>query len=341
MKTIAFYEVAPYERSTIEAARFEGAESRTFVEALDESTLEMATNAEVVSVFIYSRITAAVLAKLPKLKLIVTRSSGFDHVDLEACRRLGVAVANVPSYGENTVAEHAFALLLGLAKKLAVALRKTRSMDFSLEGLLGIDLQGKTLGVIGAGRIGVNAMRIGRGFGMHAIAYDPREAPELAEREGFHYVPFDALLRESDVVSVHAALTPQTHHMFDREAFRKMRRGAILINTARGAIVDSEALCEALHEGWIAGAGLDAFEGEELLKDEAQLLHKPLSERQIRQLTFCYTLLRHETVIMTPHSAFLTRESVDRLVSTSLAVIRAFLTGRPQLLVAEGKSSLR
>ncbi|MFP5502425.1 MAG: NAD(P)-dependent oxidoreductase, partial [Candidatus Sericytochromatia bacterium] len=237
------------------------------------------------------------------------------------------------SYGEHTVAEHAFALLLALARKLRVAVRQTRELDFSLSGLMGFDLKGKTLGVVGAGRIGRQVLRIGRGFGMRTIAYDPFPAPEWAETEGFLYVSLDSLLRESDVVSVHAALTPETTHLIDRAALQAMKRTAVLINTARGPIIDTEALCEAMHEGWIAGAGLDVLEGEELLKEEAELLHRPLEDRQLRQLLYGHSLLRHDNVIVTPHSAFFTREGIARLVETSLDDIRAYLAGRPANLV--------
>ena len=168
---------------------------------------------------------------------------------------------------------------------------------------------------------------------MRAIAHDPAPVPEWAEREGFAYATLDELLREADVVSIHAALTPETRHLIGREALAAMKPSAVLINTARGSIVDSEALCEALHAGGIAGAGLDVFEGEELLKEEAELLHHPLGERQVRDILYSHALLRHENVIMTPHSAFFTHEAVGRLIETSLEDIRAFRAGQPLNLV--------
>lgn len=337
---IVFFAVAPYERPKIQGFRLDGAETLVLAESLDERTAEVAAEADVVSVFIYSRVTDGVLARLPRLKLIVTRSTGFDHIDLEACRRRGVLVTNVPAYGEHTVAEHAFALLLALARKVHVARQKTRELDFSLDGLMGIDLKGKTLGVVGAGRIGVSAIRIAKGFGMAAIAHDMREAPELADREGFRYVELDELLRAADVVSLHAALTPATHHLIERSALRRMKPTALLINTARGALVDTEALCEALHGGWIAGAGLDVLEGEELLKNQGALLHTALTADQVRQMAFAQVLLRHDNLILSPHSAFFTREGVDRLLETSLTNIRAFLQGRPQNVVPGPQGSL-
>lgn len=333
MTAIAFFEVAPHDEEAIGTATFPGHDVTIHRVPLAPSTASLAPEAEVVSIFIYSTVNAAVLAQLPHLRMVVTRSTGYNHIDLAECRKRGITVTNVPSYGQNTVAEHAFALILALARRLQTAIDKTRRLDFSLTGLEGFDLQGKTLGIVGAGRIGRHAIRIGQGFGMEAIAYDPHENPVLAQREGFRYVPLEVLMRQSDVVSLHLPLVTQTFHLIGKEQLRLMKPTALLINTARGGIVDSEALCEALHKGWIAGAGLDVLEGEELIKDEAVLLHGDLSPAQIRQLVFSHALLRHENVIVTPHSAFFTREGLHRLVSTSVENIRTFLAGHPQNVV--------
>lgn len=333
IRRIVFFEVASYEREALEAAQFPGAEVRLVPEPLTRETAHLAVDAEVVSVFVYSRLAADLLAALPALRFVTTRSTGFDHLDLAALRSRGVLASYVPSYGENTVAEHAFALIFALARNLQLAIQKTRSLDFGLSGLEGRDLRGKTLAVVGVGRIGLHAVRLGRGAGMEVVAFDVRENPELAATEGFVYRPFGELLERADVVTLHAALTPETHHLFGREAFARMKPDALLVNTARGAIVDTEALCEALDRGRLAGAGLDVFEGEELLKDEAQLLRQPLSQDQMRQLALCHSLLRRENVILTPHVAFFTREGVGRLLDTSLANIRAFLAGSPAHLI--------
>lgn len=165
---------------------------------------------------------------------------------------------------------------------------------------------------------------------MRVLAYDPREDLELAAKEGFRYVPLDDLLSSSDVISIHAALVPQTFHLLDRAAFRKMKPGAILVNTARGGIVDSEALCEALDRGWVAAAGLDVFEGEELIKDEARVLQQPLNQQQLRHLALCHSLLLRDNVILTPHMAFFTREGVDRLLETTFDNLKSYLAGAPR-----------
>ncbi|HEY9721972.1 MAG TPA: NAD(P)-dependent oxidoreductase [Oscillatoriaceae cyanobacterium] len=329
MRQVAFFSVAPYERPILEQAAFPNTTCLFHAEPLSDDTLALARDAEVLCVFIYDRLDAARLAQLPALRCVVTRSTGYDHIDLAACAARSIRVCYVPSYGENTVAEHAFALLLALARQLKLCFRKAEAHDFGLEGLEGFDLKGKTLGVVGAGRIGLNAVRIGRGFGMDVLAYDVRELPELAAREGFRYVPLDALLARADVVTLHTALTPETRHLIDRAALARMKPSAILINTARGPVVDTAALCEALEAGRLAGAGLDVFEGEEWLKEEAELLRPDLSPEKRQALTLCHTLLSRDDVVLTPHSAFFTREGVARLLETSLENIGDYLAGKP------------
>ena len=232
--------------------------------------------AEALSVFIYSQVTREVLEGLPRLRLIATRSTGLDHIDLEACRQRGVAVSNVPVYGENTVAEHTFALLLMLSRKVHQSVAQVRGGRVDLAELTGFDLQGKTLGVIGAGHIGLHAIRIARGFGMRVLAFDVHSEAFLADLLGFEYASMDRLLAESDIVTLHCPLNAATHHLLGREQFAKMKRGSLVINTARGGLVDTDALVEALESGKLAGAGLDVLEGEELIKEEKQLLQRPV-----------------------------------------------------------------
>lgn len=333
MRQVAFVEVAPYEREVLDGATFPNVEVIRTSARLDETTARQLSEVEILSPFIYSRLTDEVLSRLPKLRLIATRSTGFDHIDLPACRRRGIAVANVPSYGENTVAEHAIALLMALVRRLPRAIAQTRNLNFSWTGLEGRDVKGKTFGVLGAGRIGMQALRMARGLGMRTVAFDAHPRPAAAAEGGFEYVPFEQLLEASDVLSIHAALLPETHHLIDQRAFARMKAGVILINTARGPIVDSQALCEALDAGKVAAAGLDVFEGEELIKDEIARLRTPLTQEQLAQLATCHSFLRRENVILTPHIAFFTVEGVRRLLETSLENIQRFLDGKPQNLV--------
>lgn len=293
---------------------------------LEVETLTDAEDAEAVSVFIYSDVTRVVIERLPELRLIATRSTGTDHIDVAAAHERGITVCNVPDYGANTVAEHAFGMILGLSRRIFAAYRKVLDRDFSLEGLRGFDLKDKTIGIIGAGSIGLHVIRIARGLGMKALAYDLRPIPLIAEVLGFEYVDMDRLLAASHVVSLHAPLTPQTHHMINHETLAKMRSGALLINTARGELVDLRALAEALDSGRIGGAGLDVFEGEQRIKEESQLLRS----RPIPQgMDIVLGLLDRPNVILTSHMAFYSDEALERILRTTIDSIRSFKAGKP------------
>lgn len=304
-----------------------------FREPLHVKSTAMAGDAEIVSVFIYSNVTREVLDAMPNLKLIATRSTGYDHIDMEACRERGILVANVPRYGENTVAEHAFGLILALSRKIYQAVLRTSRMDFSTEGLRGFDLYGKTLGVVGAGAIGMHVIRIGKGFGMNVLAYDTKEQQLLAEVLGYRYVSFDELLSESDVITLHVPLIPATQHMINHDTIKLIKPGAILINTARGAIVDTSALVTALNEGIISGAGLDVLEGEEEIKEEAQLIAETLPVEKLRTMVQNYALLHRDNVIITQHIGFYSLEAEERIMETTVNNIRSFRAGTPQNVV--------
>lgn len=295
----------------------------------------------VLSPFIYSQVSADVVAALPSLKLVATRSTGFDHVDVAACGARGVAVANVPSYGENTVAEHTFALMLALSRKIHQSYMRVTRGDFSLDGLTGFDLKEKTLGVVGAGKIGLHVIKIGRGFGMRVLAYDTFRNSFLRELMGFEYVEMDELLATSDIVTLHMPYSAAAHHFMDREKFRKMKRGALFINTARGRLVDTEALLEALESGQVGGAGLDVVEGEELIQEEEQLLDiKTQTLEKLQAVVRTHVLFRHENVIFTPHNAFNSREALERILDTTIENIRAFAGARPTNLVKPASPAL-
>lgn len=331
-KRIAFFEVEDWEREELQKAL--GAHELAFFHGVvDSQAIKRIHDAEIVSVFIHSQLTADVIDQLPHLGMVATRSTGYDHVDLEACNARGIVVSNVPYYGENTVAEHTFGLMLSLSRNIHKAYLRTARGDFSLEGLQGFDLKDKTLGVVGAGAIGLHVIRIAKGFGMRVVAYDPKQNRLLAEVLGFQYVPFDELLRVSDIISLHAPLTPRTYHMINKDNIRQIKRGAILINTARGGLVDTQALIAALDEGILAGAGLDVLEGEELIKEEKQLLGAPATEESLRMLLGHHVLMRRENVVITPHIAFYSREALHRIVEVTIANINAYIEGKPQNVV--------
>lgn len=291
-------------------------------------------DAELVSLFIRSRADRAAIEQLQKVRLIATRSTGFDHIDLTACGERGIVVANVPTYGENTVAEHTFSLILALSRRLAVAIRHSAQGNFSLDGLLGSDLRAKTLGVVGCGSIGLHVIRMGRAFGMDVVAYDVAPQQLMAEVLGFRYVSLDELLATADVVTLHVPYREETHHLLDRERLAQMKRGALLVNTARGALIDTGALLEALGSGQVGGAALDVIEGEEGLMEEREMFHLPDTEEELRHLLTGHVLAQHENVILTPHMAWYSWEALERILDTTAENVRAFLTGSPMNIVS-------
>lgn len=330
---IACFEVEPWEETYLRE-RLAGIDLRSSVELLSRETIEVARDAAMVSVFIHSRLDAELLALLPELRFIGTRSTGYDHIDLATCARRGVVVANVPTYGENTVAEHTFGLILSLSRKIHQAYTRTVHGDFSLAGLRGFDLKGRTLGVIGTGHIGLHVIRIARGFGMDVVAFDTRQQPLLAEVLGFSYVPLDTLIERGQIVSLHVPYLPSTHHLMNRERIGRMQRGSLLINTARGGLVDTAALLWALDEGILAGAGLDVIEGEEAIAEERQLLEAGVATDQLQAVIRGHVLLRRENVVITPHTAFNSEEALHRILDTTVENVQAYLGGTPINLVS-------
>ncbi|MGA7711435.1 MAG: hydroxyacid dehydrogenase [Rhizomicrobium sp.] len=291
-------------------------------------------DAEIVSTFIYSDLGAAVIEQLPRLKLIATRSTGYEHVSFAACKARGIAVANVPTYGSNTVAEHIFALLLSISHRMPEAIERAQRGDFSPFGLQGFDIAGKTLGVVGTGHIGRHVIKIAKGFGMKVVSFDAYPDERTAHGMGFHYATFDELLARSDIISLHVPSTPETRHLLNSKTFAKMKDGVIIINTARGELIETGGLIEALNSGKVAAAGLDVLPDEPMIREEAGLIHSIFNkEHDLRNLVANHVLLRMRNVIITPHSAFNTREAVHRIAETTAANIAAFLEGQPENLV--------
>lgn len=330
---IVFFEVEDWAREMLAADGLDPHQLKLISAPLDESNAHEAADADIVSVFIYSRVNKAVLDTLANVRMIATRSTGFDHIDLAECSTRGITVCNVPRYGENTVAEHAFALILALSRRLKTAIARANQLDFSLEGLRGFDLKDKTLGVIGAGAIGLHSIRIGRGFGMRVLAYDAFPQPILSEVLGFEYAPLERVLAESDVITLHVPLLPETYHLINTDTIHKIKRGAILVNTARGAVVQTEALVVALDTGILSGVGLDVLEGEESIKEEAQLLSDTLPVEKLRAIVRSYALLHRNNVIITPHVGFFSAEAEQRIIDTTVDNIEAYLQGAPRNVV--------
>jgi D-lactate dehydrogenase len=302
---------------------------------LDKSHIPADTDADIVSVFVDSTVDGEVISKFPNLKFIPTRSTGYDHIDLPTCREKGIIVSSVPSYGENTVAEFAFALILSLSRKIFDGYDRIKERgSFSFDGLQGFDLKGKTIGIVGTGHIGRFSINIAKGFGMRVVAYDPFPNTELAKELGFEYKSFEDLLRESDVVTIHVPYLPTTHHMFNEEKFSLMKKTAILVNTSRGPIIDTQALVKALKDGTIAGAGLDVLEEEAVIKDEMEFLKKGTGEgHDLKTIVANHVLIDLPNVVMTPHNAFNTGEALRRILDTTVENIKNYLAGNPSNIV--------
>jgi D-lactate dehydrogenase len=329
---IAFFEVEKWEEEYLKK-KLNGHVLQFLNEKLSVENARQIKDFEAVSVFIYSKIDEQIIREIPNLKLITTRSTGFDHIDLETCKKKGIIICNVPSYGENTVAEHTFALILSLSRNMCKACIRRFEQDFSIEGLEGFDLKGKTIGVIGTGQIGLHVIRIAKGFDMNVVAYDVHQNKLLSEVLGFEYATLEDLLARSDVITLHVPYMKATHHLMNKDTFKLVKRGAILINTARGSIVDTEALIDALDKKILSGAGLDVFEGEELIKEEKQLLYDPKNLEVLTSLVKDHILLSKDNVVFTPHIAFYSKEALERILETTVENIAAFVSGKPQNMV--------
>ncbi|WP_407178677.1 hydroxyacid dehydrogenase [Bradyrhizobium sp. STM 3562] len=332
---IAMFETEEWERQA--CARLEPHHRvRCVAEPLDQRNAADFSDAEVASPFVNSRLDASALSHFPRLKLIATRSTGYDHIDLRYCAAHGIIVSNVPDYGDSTVAEHVFALLLAVARKIVDSVERTRRGRFTQTGLRGFELRDQMIGVVGTGRIGLRVIEIARGFGMNVVAYDLQPDEAAANRLKFAYTSLDRLLSDSDVVTLHVPATPGTVRLLSDREFSRMKPGAILINTARGHIVDVEALVRALADGKLRGAGLDVLPQEPLIREEAAIFHQEAvrDAEDFKALVANHVLLRFPNVIVTPHNAYNTEAALERIIATTLANIEAFAQGTPQNVVS-------
>lgn len=323
---IGFVEIREKWQQDFVKSRLPG-QSVVFFDNTIEEEIEKLRGLDILSVFVNSRVGADILERLPDLKCICTRSTGFDHIDLKTAQAKNIAVYTVPVYGENTVAEHTFALILSLSRKLKKTFIQTSQNNFNLEGLMGFDLKGKTLGVIGTGHIGLNVIRMALGFGMQVIAYDVKKQDHPSN---FEYVSLENLLQNSDVITLHAPYLPSTRHMINKNNTGLIKKGAVLVNTARGGLIETEALIEALDKKIISAAALDVLEDEEYLLEDKRLLESPKDEKYFQHLQTTlknHVLLHHENVIFTPHMAFNSQEAIQRILETTTTNIMAFSQG--------------
>jgi D-lactate dehydrogenase len=299
-----------------------GLEISYFETSLGKATAVLADGYPIVCPFVCDELSAPVVEELYHrgVRLLALRSAGFNHVDLGACRKVGMRVTRVPAYSPHAVAEHAVCLLLALNRKIHRAYQRVKELNFSLDGLVGFDIHGKVVGVVGTGKIGAVFTRIMSGFGAHVLAFDPHPSNEVRAILGVTYVTLDELIERADIISLHCPLTPDTHHIIDSNRLSRMRSGVIIINTSRGGLVDSQALVNSLKSGKIGGAGLDVYEEEEgifFFDLSASVLH---DDTLARLLTF-------PNVIITAHQAFLTREALRNIAETTLRSMHQFASG--------------
>ena len=318
----------PWEAEYLRNALSKIVSVKSFTETAD-LVVEEIKDTTILSPFINSKVNKSVIDSLPNLKYITTRSTGFDHIDIEYAKSKGISTSNVPTYGENTVAEHTFALILSIARNLKKAHFKVSEGDFLIKGLMGFDLRGKTIGVVGTGHIGLRVIKMAVGFSMNVLAFDPMQNAFLSEVLGFKYVDFETLLKESDIITLHAPYSKKTHHLINENNISLIKKGAVLINTARGGLVDTIALTKALDDGILSGAGLDVLEGEDIILEEKQLLlrkKKELYDPQKLQLVLrgCF-LLQRENVVFTPHIGFYSEEALKRILDTTIYNVTSFI----------------
>lgn len=322
---VAVFSTKPYDRVSLGAANAAGAHDLVFLEArLDATTVAAAAGSQAVCAFVNDRVDADVLRALHGygIRLVVLRSAGFNQVDLAAAAARGMAVGRVPEYSPHAVAEHTAALVLTLNRKIHRAYARVREGNFELEGLLGFDLHGRTVGVVGTGKIGECFLRIMGGMCCRLLATDLRPSPACVAL-GVQYLPLAELLAQSDVVSLHCPLTPQTHHLIDAQALACMKRGAMLVNTSRGAVIDTGAVIAALKSGALGSLGLDVYE------EEADLFFRDLSGQVLHDDVFA-RLLTFPNVVVTGHQAFFTEDALAAIARTTIANLDAFAaTGAP------------
>lgn len=311
---IAFFEINSTEQSFFEKS-LTGHELFFSPDPINLATLPH-KDFEVLTTHTASKIDATTIAALPQLKLVATRTTGYDHIDQSASAARAITVCNVPSYGEVTVAEYTFALLLSLSRLTPIAYNRVRSGEFDSDGLEGFDLQGKTLGVIGTGHIGTNVIKIAKGFGMKVIAYDAYPNQNIQTDLGFQYLTQDEVYGQADILTFHVPAIPQTEHMLNKDNISKLKKGMVVINTSRGSVIDTTALHPALDQGIIGKLGIDVIEGENIFADDPE----KVLENQ---------LINHPNVFVSPHNAFNTTEAKARICQTTLENITNFIAGHP------------
>ncbi|MCS7185277.1 MAG: hydroxyacid dehydrogenase [bacterium] len=333
---ISFFELEGWEIDILKD-EFKGHNLYLSNKWITDEIIDYIKDVEILSVFIMSKLNPEILEKLYNLKYIITRSTGYDHIDVKYCKNRGILVSNVPEYGSRTVAEWTVGLIINLLRKMYDSIYQTKiEQNFELKNLRGEEVYGKTLGVIGTGKIGKEVIKLAKAFGMNILAYDIYKDTEFASKYDVKFVPIEELLSSSDVITIHCDLNASTYHLINMKNIVKLKKGAYIVNTARGGIVETQALIYALKEGIIKGVALDVFEGEREIKDELELLTSSEIEMdKVKTIWANHVLMKMPNVLVTPHNAFNTKESIRRILNTTIENIKGFINGTPINLVKE------
>lgn len=331
MSKIVFFELESWEEEFVKKNL--GQDTVCVAEKLTDENAANYKDIEIISIFIYSSITKDLIDKLPNLKFITTRSMGYDHIDVDYCKQRGIKVACVPTYGSHTVAEHTFALILTISRKIVPSVERARNGQFGNDGLEGFDLFGKTIGLIGTGHIGTNVAEIALCFGMKVLAFNRHEDPELINK-GVRFVSLDELLQNSDIVSLHLPHTKETEHIINMDSIQKFKKGAVLINTARGALIETQAIAQGLEMGILSGVGLDVLEEEVDLREERELLSAEyLKKVDLKTQLLNHVLLTQSDVIITPHNAFNSKEALEEILNITIVNINSYMNNAPTNII--------
>ncbi len=330
MTKIVYFDVKEYEYEYLKSKNEGKYDYCLISEPLNDSfeVTDIYRDADIISVFTTSRVTKEVLKQFKKLKLIALRSVGFNHIDTKYCKKHNIVIVNSLNYGSITVAEFSLGLLLDVSRKITASYNEYKNGKICPHLLIGSELYDKTIGIVGLGAIGRAFAKIVHGLGMNILAYDIKEDEELKNKYGIEYTDFNSLIRNSDFISIHTPLTKQNYHMFTKDVFQKMKKTAIIINTGRGEIIDTQALYNALVTGEIAGAGLDVLENEETVSDFDYMLEINRVDKNILEKTVINTkLFQLDNVVITPHVAYNTQEAITRILATTMDNIDSFCEG--------------
>lgn len=327
---IAFFEVEKWEKEYLKT-KLKGHEVSFYNVPLTKDNVDEVKDTDVLSTFIYSSLDKEVINLMPNLKLITTRSTGYDHINLPCCKNREIIVCNVPHYGTHTVAEHTMALVLGLSRRILTSVERTKRGNFDHRELTGFDLYDKTIGIVGLGDIGTSVMHMAKGFGMHVVAYSHHPDEKLARKLGVTFLDLKELFAVSDIVTLHVPYTKETHHMINKKNIKKFKKGSILINTARGGLIETEALIYGLEKGILKGVGLDVLEEETAIIEERQILTDHyIKTSNIKTLYFDHVLMTYENVLITPHNAFNSIEALRLILDVTAENILDFERKHPQ-----------